>query len=66
MAVSAAVFCFPVLLFSFIRLPISSLGFSSILEVPGFTTKITTVGVASPASPTKTKGEITPTTCNYE
>ncbi|MDZ7666113.1 MAG: hypothetical protein U5K27_12475 [Desulfotignum sp.] len=62
--VSAAVFCFPVLLFPFIRLPVSSLGFSSIFEIPGFTTKITTVDVASPARPTAIKWKFTPMTCN--
>jgi hypothetical protein len=62
LAVSAAVFCFPVLLFSFIRLPVSSLGFPSIFEIPGFTTEIATINVASPASPAKTKWKVTPTT----
>ena len=38
-------------------LPISSLGFPSVFRIPGVAAKIATIGVVSPARPTKIKGE---------
>jgi len=59
-AVSATIFGFSVGFFPFFGLPISSLGLAMIFSSAGELTRVTTVGLATKATPTNAKRQIAP------